>query len=115
TYRLHRTCCLTLILGGLLPMARADAAPPKALTAVPFQDVHIADAFWSPRLQRNRTVTIEANLHQLERTGCIDNFAVAGKLTPGKHRGLLFNDSDLYKLLEGAAYALAGRRDLDLE
>jgi DUF1680 family protein len=97
--------------------AAADAPKPgpAALTAVPFRDVHIKDDFWSPRLRRNRTVTIEANLRQCERTGCIENFAVAGKVRPGKHRGLLFNDSDLYKVIEGIAYSLAAHPDPDLE
>jgi DUF1680 family protein len=117
--RLQATCWLSLILSGLLlsDCARAAdrTAPRQELTAVSFQTVHLADGFWGPRLQRNRTVTIEANLHQCDRTGCINNFAVAGKLVPGQHRGLLFNDSDLYKLIEGIAYALADQRDPDLE
>jgi DUF1680 family protein len=85
------------------------------LTAVPFQDVHITDGFWASRIETNRTVTIEANLHQCAISGRIKNFAVAGKLEPGKHQGELYNDSDLYKVLEGIAYTLSSRRDPDLE
>src|SRR5690242_6538962 len=73
---------------------KGKAPAPESLTAVPFQEVRITDSFWGPRLERNRTVTIEANLRQCEVTGCINNFAVAGKLKKGKHRGLLFYDSD---------------------
>jgi DUF1680 family protein len=93
----------------------ADAGGTGRLTAVPFQDVHVADAFWSPRLETNRKVTIEANLRQSEVTGRIKNFAVAGKLEPGSFQGLRYNDSDVYKVVEGIAYALAGQRDADLE
>jgi DUF1680 family protein len=82
---------------------------------VPFQDVHIRDAFWGPRQHINQTATIEANLRQCERTGRIANFAVAGKLRPGKHQGQLYNDSDVYKVIEGIAYTLTVRRDPDLE
>jgi DUF1680 family protein len=82
---------------------------------VPFQHVHIDDRFWSPRIERNRTVTVEANLRQCEQTGRIRNFAVAGKLVAGKHEGALYNDSDVYKVLEGIAYTLADKRDADLE
>jgi DUF1680 family protein len=85
------------------------------LTAVPFQDVHIHDAFWTPRIKTNRTATIEANLHQCEITGRIKNFAVAGKLEPGKHQGYLYNDSDVYKVIEGIAYTLTSDRDPKLE
>jgi DUF1680 family protein len=85
------------------------------LTAVPFQDVHIADAFWSTRIQTNQRATIEANLHQCEITGRIRNFAIASKLETGKHEGALYNDSDVYKMIEGIAYALSSRRDPELE
>jgi uncharacterized protein len=85
------------------------------LLALPFSDVKIDDAFWGPRIARNSTVTIEANLHQCEVTGRIRNFAVAGKLEAGKHEGALYNDSDVYKVIEGIAYALTSKRDADLE
>jgi DUF1680 family protein len=108
-----------LVLGAGLALALAEAAPaapkPAALTAVPFQKVKITDAFWGPRIATNRTVTIEANLRQCELTGRIKNFAVAGKLVKGKHQGALYNDSDVYKVIEGIAYTLANRRDPKLE
>ncbi len=91
------------------------AAHAESLTAVPFQEVHVTDAFWGQRIHINRTATIEANLRQCEITGRIRNFAVAGKLQEGKHKGLLFDDSDLYKVIEGIAYTLSSRRDAELE
>ncbi|HJT31659.1 MAG TPA: beta-L-arabinofuranosidase domain-containing protein [Pirellulales bacterium] len=97
----------------LLVSAGRAAEPP--LAAVPFQKVRVDDRFWSPKIETNRTATIEANLHQCQVTGRIKNFAVAGKLTAGKHEGLLFNDSDVYKMIEGIAYALTSHRDAELE
>lgn len=91
------------------------AAEAAELRAVPFRDVRIQDAFWSPRLEINRSVTAKANLRQCEITGRIRNFAVAAGREPGQHQGLLFNDSDVYKALEGIAYALADKPDPDLE
>jgi DUF1680 family protein len=99
----------------LTTMPCLAAEPARGLSPVPFQDVHIHDAFWSPRIKTNSTATIEANLHQCEITGRIKNFAVAGKLVQGKHEGALYNDSDVYKMLEGIAYALSSQRDPDLE
>src|SRR5437764_1726728 len=99
--------CLALVPAGL---TAADA-----LTAVPFTDVTIRDGFWSPRLTTNRTATVAANLRQCELTGRVRHFAVAGKLEPGAHKGLLYDDSDVYKVLEGVAYALAVERDPELE
>jgi DUF1680 family protein len=87
----------------------------RGLTAVPFQHVHIKDAFWTSRIRTNQKITIEANLHQCEITGRIKNFAVAGRLESGQHEGLLFNDSDVYKVIEGIAYTLSTERELELE
>jgi DUF1680 family protein len=95
--------------------SRAAEPPARSLTAVPFQDVRIDDAFWGPRIKTVRTATVEANLHQCETTGRIKNFAIAGKREKGKHEGALYNDSDVYKVIEGIAYVLADQRDPDLE
>jgi DUF1680 family protein len=113
-----RTARTLIFVAILLPFAMstmACAAETARLTPVPFQDVHVNDSFWTPRIRTNSTATIEANLHQCEITGRIKNFAIAGKLEAGKHQGELYNDSDLYKVLEGIAYALASKRDPDLE
>jgi uncharacterized protein len=109
------TCRLLPAAGVLLSLLLAAPLRADGLTAVPFQDVHIIDGFWAPRIETNRTVTVEANLRQCEVTARIKNFAVAGKLEDGKHQGELYNDSDVYKVIEGVAYTLASRRDPDLE
>jgi DUF1680 family protein len=107
---------LLSLFAAVLTAGPAPAQTASAnLKAVPFSDVHIDDSFWTPRLKTNQTVTVEANLLQCERTGRINNFAVAGKLVPGKHKGLLFDDSDLYKVIEGIAYTLTTNRDPNLE
>lgn len=90
-------------------------AEPGPLTPVPFHQVAIHDGFWTPWLERNRSVTVEACLDQCEATGRIANFASAAGLEEGPHQGLLFDDSDVYKVLEGAAYALHVHPDLELE
>ena len=87
----------------------------SALRPVPFTQVKLTDAFFAPRLAKNREVTIPVCLDRCEETKRIENFAVAGKLRPGKHEGALYNDSDVYKVLEGAAYALSEKRDAKLE
>lgn len=104
--------------GWLIAFAGAGIASPlhaENLTALPFQKVHIKDAFWSKRIRTNRTATIEANLRQCEITGRIRNFAIAGKLEEGKHKGRLYDDSDVYKVIEGIAYTLSSHRDAELE
>ncbi|MCM3629022.1 glycoside hydrolase family 127 protein [Paenibacillus glycanilyticus] len=82
---------------------------------VPFSEVKISDAFWRPRLETLKNVTIGVCLDQCEKTGRIANFALAGGLIEGKYEGMYYNDSDVYKVLEGAAYSLMTDRDPKLE
>jgi len=83
---------------------------------VDFTGVHLTDHFWAPRIEINRTVTIPFAFRQCEETGRIDNFAIAGGLKKGEHKGdYPFDDTDVYKLLEGAAYTLAVHPDKALE
>src|SRR5579864_829112 len=100
--------------GWILALAGASMASSlhaESLTALPFQEVHIKDDLWSKRIRTNRTATVEANLRQCEITGRIRNFSITGKLEEGKHKGLLFDDSDVYKVIEGIAYTLSSHRD----
>ncbi|MBN1352855.1 glycoside hydrolase family 127 protein [candidate division KSB1 bacterium] len=73
---------------------------------VAFTQVQIDDNFWLLRIEANRTVTIPYDFKKCEETGRIDNFAIAGGLKEGKHKGIRFNDSDVFKVIEGAAYSL---------
>lgn len=112
---IHRFILLpatTLGAGVLLAAAPARDYP---VQAVPFTEVQVADAFWSPRLETNRLVTIPYAFEKCEETGRIDNFAKAGGLKEGKFQGIFFNDSDVFKVIEGAAYALANHADPELE
>ena len=104
-----------LVVCGIAQAAEAGPASHAKLQAVPFDEVRIEDEFWQPRLETNRKVTLPHNLKWCEDTGRISNFAKAGKLMPGEFEGIYFNDSDLYKVLEGASYALAAHPDPELE
>ncbi len=73
---------------------------------VPFNHVHVEDGFWTPRLEVNRTVTIPYCFEKCEETDRISNFEKAAGMKQGKHEGIYFNDSDVYKIMEGAAYSL---------
>lgn len=82
------------------------------ITAVPFTEVTLTDSFWAPRLKLNHDVTIPIAIHQSEITGRIKNFEVAGHLTKGTFSSLYpFDDSDVYKIIEGASYSLQSNPD----
>jgi DUF1680 family protein len=93
----------------------AGAARDYPIRPVPFTQVKVTDEFWSPRLATNRTATIPYDFKKCEETGRISNFAKAAKLMKGKHEGIFFNDSDVYKVVEGASYSLAIHPDPNLD
>jgi len=98
---------LVLTIALILPAAVAAAGPDYPIVPVPFTAVQLAPGFWQPRLETNRTVTVPFALQKCQDTGRIDNFAVAGKLQDGTFKGLRYDDSDVYKTIEAAAYTLA--------
>ena len=85
------------------------------LTPIPFNKVKIDSGFWSPRLEIARKETVRVCLDKCEETGRLSNFRKAAGRMEGKFQGIYFDDSDVYKVLEGAAYCLMHSRDEELE
>lgn len=89
--------------------------PSYQITNVPFTAVSISDDFWTPRIEANRTVTVPYDFQKCEETGRIRNFDIAAGVADGEHEGIYFNDSDVFKIIEGAAYSLHLHPDPQLE
>jgi len=106
-----KTIVLTAGLAATVAGAACGAEP---LKAVPFTKVKL-DGFWQPRIETNRASTIPYDFKKSEETGRIANFARAGGLEQGPFEGIPFNDSDVYKIVEGAAYSLAIHPDPELD
>jgi len=111
----------SLVVAVVVPMSvscsqRKAAARAKdyPVRPVSFTDVKITDAFWAPRLETNRTVSVPYALRMNEETGRVDNFRKAARLMTGPYKGKRYNDSDIYKAMEGAAYTLMLHPDPDL-
>lgn len=85
------------------------------LKPVAFNHIHIDSPFWNPRLETSRKVTVRACLDRCEETERLLNFRRAAGLAGGEHKGLCYDDSDVYKVLEGVAYNLMAGRDEELE
>lgn len=74
---------------------------------VPFTAVKVTDSFWAPRIKLNHEVTIPIALKHCYKTGRVDNFKIAAKLQEGKFcTDYVFDDTDIYKIIEGASYSL---------
>lgn len=99
----------------------AKAARDYPVRPVPFTAVALADAFWSPRIETNRTASIPTALQQCELTGRVTNFRRAAQVLRGEPLadtsapGYPFDDSDLFKVIEGASYALSVHPDEALD
>ena len=109
-----------LILVAMAFVSATGIAAPKAdkqqIREVPFNKVHLNDNFWLPRIEVNRTVSIPSAFHECEVNGRFDNFAIAAGLIKGEHRGdFSFDDTDPYKVIEGASYSLAVKYDAKLD
>ena len=83
------------------------AQPLEKNHPVNFAQVSVNDNFWAPRIQRHAEVTIPFCLDQcMVQTNRVNNFAIAAGLKKGIFKGVFFDDSDLYKVLEGVSYSL---------
>lgn len=108
--------------------AQKSATAPSAQPArdypvkpVPFTAVRFNDGFWAPRIETNRKVTIPFAFEKCEETGRVNNFLQAATALRGeeiknkKLPGYPFDDTDIYKVIEGASYTLSVHPDPKLE
>ena len=106
---------------GVTALTLTASATQKSQSVAPIQEVsftqvHLNDDFWMPRIEINRTVSIPSAFHECEVNGRFDNFAIAAGLIQGEHRGdFSFDDTDPYKVIEGASYSLAVHYDAALD
>ena len=81
-----------------------------------FNEVELKDAFWTQRIETNHQVSIPVALHQSVITGRVRNFEIAGGLAEGDFQSdYPFDDSDVFKIIEGASYSLQMFPDPGLE
>jgi len=97
--------------------------PNRFVSAVPFDQVAVTGGIWRERMDVNRTVSLphvwdrceyskKANGKDSKR---LDNFRKAAGEIDGGFTGTYFNDSDVYKILEGTANSLQNHPDSKLE
>ena len=83
---------------------------------VTFNHVQVHDEFWAPRIAINQQITIPYVLQKCRETGRIDNFLkAASKKAPTDITEYPFDDTDVFKVIEGVSYALQVKPDPKLE
>jgi len=88
---------------GVVATARSPSA---ALRSLPVRAVELGDGFWRPRLATNVAVTLPRQLALLHETGTLRNFQLVYGAAEGERVGPVYTDSDLYKWIEAASWAL---------
>lgn len=86
-----------------------------SIKAVDFTKVKLNDHFWLPRIEINRTVTIPASFARCESTGRVNNFVMAAARKGKFCTHYPFDDTDIYKTIEGASFSLATHPDAELQ
>ncbi|MCX6563059.1 MAG: glycoside hydrolase family 127 protein [Candidatus Aminicenantes bacterium] len=103
------------IAAAFLFVPGADLKKDYPIRPVAFTQVRVSDGFWAPKMETNRTVTVPFALRKNEETGRVDNFRKAAGMMKGPFQGKRYNDSDIYKVMEGASYTLMLHPDPDLK
>ncbi len=105
------------ILSAVLISSLGLYAQPKSggypVNPVPFTSVTITpNTFWGQRLEASREVTVPLAFSKCEETGRYHNFEIAAQQLQGintetvKVGGFPFDDTDVYKTIEGCSYLL---------
>jgi len=105
-----------VVLGLVVPMNVRSQENNYKSEPVDFSKVIISDSFWSPRLKAHNDKTLYTCITQMrDSTKRISNFEKAAGLKTGLHEGIFFDDSDVYKAMEGMSYSLSISGDKKLE
>jgi uncharacterized protein len=115
--RLLALCCritMTAIFIGCYSFASAQHRD-YPIAAVPFTKVKLTDNFWLPRIKTNHHATIPASFERCESTGRVKNFEMAAARSGSFCTVYPFDDTDIYKTIEGASFSLSLNPDKALE
>ena len=109
------TADVGLVVVACLLFSGCAAVGAGSIEPAEFKQVRITGGIWDRQIETNAKSTLPHVLEQCRTTGRISNFEIAAGKKKGEHQGYFFNDSDVYKIIEGAAYALYNRKDAKLE
>lgn len=104
------------ILSSICAQEKTVVKSDYPITPISFVDVKFSDNFWAPRIKINEQITIPIALKHCYTTGRVDNFKKAGGLMPGYFSTeLTFDDTDIYKIIEGMSYSIQTYPNVELD
>ncbi|RFZ92710.1 glycoside hydrolase family 127 protein [Mucilaginibacter conchicola] len=113
--RKYKFACLLVLLAAYVGNVSAQQKD-YPIQPVAFTSVHVNDNFWQPKMEVNATVTIPYVLAQCKANGRMDNFLRAAKKLDGdKLSEFPFDDTDVYKAIEGASYSMQNKKNPKLD
>lgn len=99
-----------LILIGFACKEKESAESGYGISKVDIKEVAMADSFWLPKIKVIQDSTIQYAFEKCRQEGRMENFLIAGGVKKGKVFGKMpFDDTDLYKIIEGASYSLISK------
>lgn len=126
--------CLAMTIGPATAQQKVSESTGYPINPVPFTSVKVTDNFWGQRLKASREVTIPLAFSKCEETGRYTNFVRSAQMmelekNPAlkndpayaevakgvKIGGYSFDDTDVYKTIEGASYLLQTYPDKKLK
>lgn len=106
----NRLFCLLLLTSIPIWAETQPTLSDYPISAVDIKNVEINDAFWLPKIKIIQDTTIQYAFKKCEEEGRMENFLIAGGRKKGPVRGKMpFDDTDVYKIIEGASYSLISR------
>ncbi|HRS51430.1 MAG TPA: glycoside hydrolase family 127 protein [Candidatus Marinimicrobia bacterium] len=106
----NRLFCLLLLTSIPIMAETQPNFSDYPISAVEIKNVEINDAFWLPKIKIIQDTTIQYAFKKCEEEGRLENFLIAGGRKKGPVRGKMpFDDTDVYKIIEGASYSLISR------
>jgi DUF1680 family protein len=110
---------LMTVYGHSQQLVKKTVTPKKSgysITPVNIKNVKLTDAFWLPIIKKVQEKTIEYAIQKCEEEGRLDNFLIAGGKMKGTVKGQMpFDDTDVYKIIEGASNTLISEPNPKLE
>lgn len=90
--------------------------PDYPIGNVDIRNVKLTDDFWLPKIKLVQNTTVDYAFRKCEEEGRVENFLIAGGKKEGKFKGKMpFDDTDIYKIIEGASYSLVSQPNPVLE
>lgn len=115
--KLSAACSFTLLL--LIPVysyGHQQTYSDYLISMIDINKVQLTDDFWLPKIKTVQNTTIPFAFEKCRSEGRLENFLIAGGKKQGKVRGKMpFDDSDVYKIIEGASYSLITVPDKQLD